>query len=63
MAGAVPAQQSGAGDLSGLQPFTLTFFVGDQARRVEVDAGGFTYAGQRHERPGLLGLARLQGVP
>lgn len=45
------------------EPLTLTFYVKGEKRIVQVDAGGFTYAGKRYALPGLTDLACLQGVP
>gem|GEM_PF-3328078 len=57
--GLIPQQ----GTVENQEPVTLTFYLDGQQHVVEIDAGGFTYAGQRYDRPGLTGLANLQGVP
>lgn len=44
-------------------PITFTFYVGGVKRVVEVDQEGYTYMGQRHQRPGLLNLRHLWSVP
>ncbi len=45
------------------QPLTLIFTVDGERRMVLIDETGFTYAGQRYERPRLLSITGFQSVP